>query len=259
MSPSATIGPGVFIGPGAVINARALVETGAIVNGAAVVEHDAWVRAFAHVAPAAVLLGGAVGPDSLVGRRPSSCPRSRWFRIDARRRRVASIPAGVVARGVRPVRGQGLIAGGATREMSRVAGMTSSTTSTQASRNIATARSRRPTTSIESGRRPHRGRVQEQLQPRVGQRHEADEGGRREDQERSGGGPEISERQSLEDARDPDGEKPGPQQDARRHHVPEHRLRRSPTRGASSTPASVASGNRHPPAGRRRTNPPASR
>lgn len=68
VSPSATIGPGVFIGPRAVVNARALVETGAIVNSGAIVEHDAWVGAYAHVAPAAVLLGAArLGSASLLG------------------------------------------------------------------------------------------------------------------------------------------------------------------------------------------------
>lgn len=68
ISPSATIGAGVFVGPRAVVNARALLETGAIVNSGAIVEHDAWVGAFAHVAPGAVMLGAArTGESSLVG------------------------------------------------------------------------------------------------------------------------------------------------------------------------------------------------
>lgn len=68
VSPSATIGAGVFIGPRAVVNARALLETGTIVNSGAIVEHDAWVGAYAHVAPGAILLGAArAGEASLVG------------------------------------------------------------------------------------------------------------------------------------------------------------------------------------------------
>lgn len=68
ISPSATVGAGVFVGPRAVVNARALLETGAIVNSGAIVEHDAWVGAFAHVAPGAVILGAArAGESSLIG------------------------------------------------------------------------------------------------------------------------------------------------------------------------------------------------
>ena len=68
VSPSATIGAGVFIGPRAVVNARALLETGTIVNSGAIVEHDAWVGAYAHVAPGAILLGAArTGEASLIG------------------------------------------------------------------------------------------------------------------------------------------------------------------------------------------------
>jgi acetyltransferase EpsM len=68
VSPSATIEPGAFVGARAVVNARAVVARGAIVNTAAVVEHDAWVGAFAHVAPGSILLGAArVGEHAFIG------------------------------------------------------------------------------------------------------------------------------------------------------------------------------------------------
>ena len=114
--------------PRAVINARALVETGTIVNSA-VVEHDAWVGAFAHVAPAAVLLGGArSAPTRWSGRRPSSCPRSRS--VPDRRSPPAPSPPSrsTVAIGVRRPRRSGLPSpgkrglitrAGATRDQSR--------------------------------------------------------------------------------------------------------------------------------------------
>ncbi len=68
VSPSATVGNGVFVGPRAVVHAEAEVGPGAIVNTAAVVEHHVRIGAFAHIAPGAVLTGAVeVGEETLVG------------------------------------------------------------------------------------------------------------------------------------------------------------------------------------------------
>lgn len=68
VSPSATIDEGVFIAPQAVINARARIGRGSIINTFAIIEHDCDIGDFCHVAPRAVLCGGAaVGPGSLIG------------------------------------------------------------------------------------------------------------------------------------------------------------------------------------------------
>ena len=68
VSPSATIGVGVYVGPHATINAHAVLEDGALVNSHAVVEHDVCVGAFAHVAPNAAVCGhGRIGERAMVG------------------------------------------------------------------------------------------------------------------------------------------------------------------------------------------------
>lgn len=68
VSPTATLGDGVFVGPCAVIHAYAILDEGAIANSAAVIEHHCNVGAFAHVAPAAALGGNVtVGELTLVG------------------------------------------------------------------------------------------------------------------------------------------------------------------------------------------------
>jgi len=71
VSPSAKVSfQNVYIGANAVINARAAIYNGVIINTGAIIEHDCEVRAFAHVAPSAVLAGGAqVGDRSLIGAR----------------------------------------------------------------------------------------------------------------------------------------------------------------------------------------------
>ncbi len=68
VSPTATLGGGVFVGPLAVIHARARVGDHAIINTAAVIEHDCAIGINTHVAPGSVLGGAAtVGPDTLLG------------------------------------------------------------------------------------------------------------------------------------------------------------------------------------------------
>jgi sugar O-acyltransferase (sialic acid O-acetyltransferase NeuD family) len=68
VSPSATLGRGVFVGPGAVVHSRARVGDHAIINSSAVVEHDCDVGENSHIAPGSTLGGASrVGRDSLVG------------------------------------------------------------------------------------------------------------------------------------------------------------------------------------------------
>lgn len=68
VSPTATIGRGVFVGPSAVIHPRARVADHAIINTAAVIEHDCEIGENTHIAPAAALGGGVrIGPDCLIG------------------------------------------------------------------------------------------------------------------------------------------------------------------------------------------------
>lgn len=68
VSPTATLGRGVFVGPRAVVHPRARVEAHAIINTGAIVEHDCVVGQNAHVAPGAAMGGGVtIGPDALVG------------------------------------------------------------------------------------------------------------------------------------------------------------------------------------------------
>ncbi|MBX3405423.1 MAG: hypothetical protein KF869_01560 [Phycisphaeraceae bacterium] len=68
VSPTATLGRGVFVGPRAVVHARARVEAHAIINTGAIVEHDCVVGENAHIAPGAAMGGGVtIGPDALVG------------------------------------------------------------------------------------------------------------------------------------------------------------------------------------------------
>jgi sugar O-acyltransferase (sialic acid O-acetyltransferase NeuD family) len=78
VSPTASIGEGVYIGAGAVVNARATVGDHAIINTGAIVEHDCELGENAHVAPRTVLGGGAaVGRDTLIGIGATVLPRVR--------------------------------------------------------------------------------------------------------------------------------------------------------------------------------------
>lgn len=68
VSPTATLGRGVFVGPRAVVHPRARVEAHAIINTGAIIEHDCVVGENAHIAPGAAMGGGVtIGPDALVG------------------------------------------------------------------------------------------------------------------------------------------------------------------------------------------------
>lgn len=75
VSPSATIGRGVYIGPGAIVHTRATIADHAIINSGCVIEHEVAVGENAHIAPRACVGGRAkVGPDSLVGLGSSVLP-----------------------------------------------------------------------------------------------------------------------------------------------------------------------------------------
>ncbi|MEO1236855.1 MAG: acetyltransferase [Planctomycetota bacterium] len=68
VSPSATIGRGVYVGPVAVVGPEARLGDAVIVNSAAVVEHHADLAPGVHVAPAAALAGRVtLGRATLVG------------------------------------------------------------------------------------------------------------------------------------------------------------------------------------------------
>jgi len=75
VSPSATIGRGVYVGPHATVNAHAVLEDGALINSHAVVEHDVHVGAFAHLAPNAVACGHVrIGELAMIGVGASIIP-----------------------------------------------------------------------------------------------------------------------------------------------------------------------------------------
>lgn len=68
ISPTATLGRGIYLGPQAVVHSRARIGDHAIINTAAVIEHDCTVGENAHIAPGAILGGGVtVGEDTLIG------------------------------------------------------------------------------------------------------------------------------------------------------------------------------------------------
>lgn len=76
VSPSASLGSGVYVGPQAAINALATVEEGAIINTAAVVEHHCRIARFAHLCPRTALAGHVtVGQMTTIGTGASVCPQ----------------------------------------------------------------------------------------------------------------------------------------------------------------------------------------
>lgn len=78
VSPSVSLGKGVFVGPNAVVNAEAKLGDGVIVNSRAVVEHHCEVGPFSHIAPGVTLGGGVqVGAMTLIGLGASVLPGIR--------------------------------------------------------------------------------------------------------------------------------------------------------------------------------------
>ena len=78
VSPSATLGRGVFIGPNAVVHARARIGDHAIINTGAIVEHDCLIGLNTHIAPGVVMGGEArVGPETLIGLGARLLPGAR--------------------------------------------------------------------------------------------------------------------------------------------------------------------------------------
>lgn len=78
ISPSATLGAGVYVGPGAIVHAHAHVADHAIINSGAIVEHECQVGVNAHIAPGAVLGGNvSVGADTLIGIGARALPGAR--------------------------------------------------------------------------------------------------------------------------------------------------------------------------------------
>lgn len=68
LSPSATIGGGVFLAPGAIVNAQTRLADGVIVNTGASVDHDCDLGEAAHIAPGVRLCGNVtVGARTLIG------------------------------------------------------------------------------------------------------------------------------------------------------------------------------------------------
>jgi sugar O-acyltransferase (sialic acid O-acetyltransferase NeuD family) len=78
VSPSATIGRGVFVAPGAVVHSFAVIGDHAIINSGAIVEHHCVIGENTHVAPGAVVAGACtVGRDTLVGVGARLIPKVR--------------------------------------------------------------------------------------------------------------------------------------------------------------------------------------
>ena len=68
VSPSSTLGAGVFVAAGAIIGPAAQIGRGAILNTASVTEHDCRIGANCHLATGARLAGGvSLGQDVLIG------------------------------------------------------------------------------------------------------------------------------------------------------------------------------------------------
>jgi sugar O-acyltransferase (sialic acid O-acetyltransferase NeuD family) len=68
VSPTASLGRGVFVAAGAIVHSHAHLGDGVIVNSGAIVEHDAELSGMVHIAPGAVLGGGVrVERGALVG------------------------------------------------------------------------------------------------------------------------------------------------------------------------------------------------
>lgn len=104
ISPSATLGRGVFIGPQAVVNPRACIGDGVIINSGAIVEHDCNIGPWSHLAPRSAIGGGVtVGESVLIGIgstvRPEISIAERVI-VGAGAAVVANVPEGVTVAGV---------------------------------------------------------------------------------------------------------------------------------------------------------------
>lgn len=104
VSPSATLGVGVYVGPGAIVHAHARIADHAIINSGAIVEHECEIGVNAHVAPGAVLGGNVrVGSDTLVGIGARVLPGvtiGRRVRVGAGATVLRDVPEGATVVGV---------------------------------------------------------------------------------------------------------------------------------------------------------------
>ena len=104
VSPSATLGLGVYVGPAAIVHAHAHVGDHAIVNSGAIVEHECEIGVNAHIAPGAVLGGNVhIGPDTLVGIGSRVLPGVKIgsrVRVGAGATAVRNVPDGATVVGV---------------------------------------------------------------------------------------------------------------------------------------------------------------
>jgi len=68
VSPSATLGTGIFVAPKAMVHTFASIDDHCIINSAAIIEHECAIGENTHVGPGAVLGGGVrVGAHTLIG------------------------------------------------------------------------------------------------------------------------------------------------------------------------------------------------
>jgi sugar O-acyltransferase (sialic acid O-acetyltransferase NeuD family) len=68
VSPSATLGTGIFVAPKAMVHTFASIDDHCIINSAAIIEHECAVGENTHVGPGAILGGGVrVGAHTLIG------------------------------------------------------------------------------------------------------------------------------------------------------------------------------------------------
>jgi sugar O-acyltransferase (sialic acid O-acetyltransferase NeuD family) len=78
LSPSASLGAGVFLAPGAIVNAETRLGPGVIVNTGATIDHDGHIGRAVHVAPGAHLCGSVeVGERTLIGAGATVIPSIR--------------------------------------------------------------------------------------------------------------------------------------------------------------------------------------
>jgi sugar O-acyltransferase (sialic acid O-acetyltransferase NeuD family) len=104
ISPSVSLGHGVFIGARAAVNGLADLSSGVIVNSGAIVEHHCEVGEFSHVAPGAILCGRVtIGSEVLVGAGAVILPQRKIAAqavIGAGAVVVADVPQGACVVGV---------------------------------------------------------------------------------------------------------------------------------------------------------------